>query len=90
MAVPHSFSVWLRANNHVPDGKLWVVARRTARMVERYGEKTVFFSPKRHAELVEEHRVALREDLLFNLSLEYGVFNIDALRAAFEAGRKAR
>ncbi len=90
MTTPRSFNDWLKANNHVPADSTWVVARRSARMVMRYGEKTVFFSPKRHAELIEEHRVALREDLLFSLSLEYGVFNFDALRAAFEAGRKAR
>ena len=90
MATPQSFNEWLKTNNHIgPSGK-WVLARRTTRMVMRYSEDTVFFTQKRHAELVEEHRVALREDTLFNIGLEHGTSNFDALRTAFEAGRKAR
>lgn len=65
----------------------WVVARRTARLVERYGDDVVCLSQERISSLRETYHEERRETLIGQLANEYGVA-VDVLREAFELGRR--
>lgn len=84
-----SFNDWVKQQGHAPNGK-WVLARNTARIRSRYPDSTVFGQTRYNA-LVEEHRLLCRAYTLHAIAAEHGVTvdTLDALAAAFEAGRAA-
>lgn len=84
------FNAWLQEEGHAPHGR-WVLARRTKRIVERYGEDVVCFSQKRVAELNEQHRVLVRDEALAQMRKDFAKVGLEAIMvAAYEAGRTQR
>lgn len=85
-----SFNDWVKAKGYAPNGK-WVLAKRTPRTLARYPDST-FFTQKRYDQLVEEHRVEQRAEII-QIGLEqlgHGMSLASAMMHIFEAGRAAR
>lgn len=93
--VPSNFTAWLVGIGELKLGQTWVLARRTPRIIERYGPDVRCFGKVEYAKLEERYRVAKRTDTLAEIAKWFPPARVPtdiiarALIEAFEAGRAA-
>jgi hypothetical protein len=93
---PSNFTAWLVGIGELKVGQTWVLARRTPRILDKYGPDVRCFGKVEYDKLEERYRIEKRTDTLAEIAKRFPPARVPtetialALTEAFEAGRAAR